>query len=983
MNVKAEQTISWSIQPHGHKKAINFGIFKHPGSGSAPTPKLPTSTFELPPTPGIRPADASQESHGSKGASSSATEKLKAIGLIPISWYGTCEPGRVSTGKYDVPEDEAGMYALVFDNTFAKQFSKNVTFVLLTYPTDSPPNQNHHMRRVQGPGSTTSLRDGPASRRAPLQRDSSDSVPQVGQPSRSTNDNDKPRDQLSGQSESSNASNFFTGVLQKRRRKRHQGYARRFFSLDFTTSTLSYYHNRHTLALRGAIPLSLAAIGANSTTRQISIDSGAELWHLKASCLKDFESWKDALEHASASPTPASPAIALGPGSQRRRVSASRVDPDEERAWSRIETLLHRIEDSRDAALTIAKDTDPKYLSSTGYRSTAENVESVAKSNASSASGSPSEPGSNGGYFPESDRRPFWKRRQTTERAMPGVFKRSVSAAPTLSAQSGTVPTPRSASFAPENSSRKGHVEESIHDHSMSLLRDLDSIASDFAALISESKQRRTPRPPMVTHASRYSIDSQGTQEFFDAPGEHDSQVLNLQDESDNEAGQSDHEGSRSEESHNDEDASSSASSDAGDQAALPRSTQSEDKSTSAFPQKPKSLTPLPTQRVNRRPTVPAPTVQPPSLISFLRKNVGKDLTTMSMPVTANEPISLLQRAAEQLEYSTLLDTAAQSSNSGSSERLLHIAAFAISTLSLSRVKERAIRKPFNPMLGETFELVREDRNFRFLAEKISHHPIRMACQAESDLWTFTQAPMPTQKFWGKSAELVTEGHVRIILHPTGDRFSWAPATCFLRNIIAGEKYVEPVGSMTITNESNGEYATVTFKSKGMFSGRSEDIQVQLFDTYGDEQALGLIGKWTTSLSITEDGAPKASTPPIWTAAELPHDAGKRYGFTTFAASLNEITSLEKGKMAPTDSRLRPDQRKAEEGDYDAAEGMKVKLEEGQRKRKRENGEGREPRWFERVEGVGGEVWRLKVGKESYWEKRGGKWEGVERVFDV
>ena len=91
--------------------------------------------------------------------------------------------------------------------------------------------------------------------------------------------------------------------------------------------------------------------------------------------------------------------------------------------------------------------------------------------------------------------------------------------------------------------------------------------------------------------------------------------------------------------------------------------------------------------------------------------------------------------------------------------------AFALSSLSSSRVRERAIRKPFNPMLGETFELVREDKGFRFVAEKVVHRPVRMACQAESQNWTFIQSPTPVQKFWGKSAELNTDGRVRIFLH--------------------------------------------------------------------------------------------------------------------------------------------------------------------------------------------------------------------------
>ena len=91
---------------------------------------------------------------------------------------------------------------------------------------------------------------------------------------------------------------------------------------------------------------------------------------------------------------------------------------------------------------------------------------------------------------------------------------------------------------------------------------------------------------------------------------------------------------------------------------------------------------------------------------------VGKDLSTIAMPVSANEPTSLLQRLSEQLEYSELLDQAVNAP-SENGERLLYVAAFATSSFSNSRVKERSIRKPFNPMLGETYELVREDKGIR------------------------------------------------------------------------------------------------------------------------------------------------------------------------------------------------------------------------------------------------------------------------------
>jgi len=373
----------------------------------------------------------------------------------------------------------------------------------------------------------------------------------------------------------------------------------------------------------------------------------------------------------------------------------------------------------------------------------------------------------------------------------------------------------------------------------------------------------------------------------------------------------------------------------------------------------------------------------PPSLIGFLRKNVGKDLSTISMPVSANEPLSLLQRAAEQLEYSQLLDSA--DSCTDVFERLMYVTAFAVSSLSSSRIKERSIRKPFNPMLGETYELVREDRGFRFIAEKVSHRPVQLAVHAESNHWTFSQSPLPSQKFWGKSSEIINEGKARLVLHSTGELYSWSAATCFLRNIIAGEKYVEPVGTMTIFNESSGHKAVVSFKAKGMFSGRSEEVEVQTVDVHGQELSMGLNGTWTQSLQLKEPGKLGRST--IWSVGPLVDNAPKHYGMTLFAAELNEITAIERGKLPPTDSRLRPDQQALEQGDHDQAEDLKNQLEEGQRARRREmeaTSEAWKPRWFCKVE-MGDEiVWKLKTGKEGYWEERArGGWTGVVPVLQV
>lgn len=85
------------------------------------------------------------------------------------------------------------------------------------------------------------------------------------------------------------------------------------------------------------------------------------------------------------------------------------------------------------------------------------------------------------------------------------------------------------------------------------------------------------------------------------------------------------------------------------------------------------------------------------------------------MPVALNEPLNMLQRLCEDLEYSELLDKAADIDDPY--ERMVHVAAFAVSAYANSY--SRAGNKPFNPLLGETYECIREDKGFRFIAEQV------------------------------------------------------------------------------------------------------------------------------------------------------------------------------------------------------------------------------------------------------------------------
>lgn len=66
--------------------------------------------------------------------------------------------------------------------------------------------------------------------------------------------------------------------------------------------------------------------------------------------------------------------------------------------------------------------------------------------------------------------------------------------------------------------------------------------------------------------------------------------------------------------------------------------------------------------KVQRRKCLPDPKEKEKSvsLWSMIKDNIGKDLTKVCLPVYFNEPISSLQRCFEDVEYSYLLDRAAE-----------------------------------------------------------------------------------------------------------------------------------------------------------------------------------------------------------------------------------------------------------------------------------------------------------------------------------
>lgn len=103
------------------------------------------------------------------------------------------------------------------------------------------------------------------------------------------------------------------------------------------------------------------------------------------------------------------------------------------------------------------------------------------------------------------------------------------------------------------------------------------------------------------------------------------------------------------------------------------------------------------------------------NLWSIMKNCIGKELTKIPMPVNFNEPLSMLQRMTEEFEYADILHKAAKISDS--LEQMVYVAVFSVTCYATT---SNRTNKPFNPLLGETFECDRmDDLGWKCISEQV------------------------------------------------------------------------------------------------------------------------------------------------------------------------------------------------------------------------------------------------------------------------
>eukprot|EP00210_Caulerpa_lentillifera_P002456 g2354.t1 len=402
---------------------------------------------------------------------------------------------------------------------------------------------------------------------------------------------------------------------------------------------------------------------------------------------------------------------------------------------------------------------------------------------------------------------------------------------------------------------------------------------------------------------------------------------------------------------------------------------------------------------VRTRLPAPQPIQRGFNIWSVLKNAIGRDLTRITMPATINEPLSALQRLVEDFEHVSFLRRAAFCTCPN--ERLLYITAFVLSSYNAGLLRDC---KPFNPLLGETFEWSND--HIQFLGEQVSHHP-PVSCFTVRGFDAYGSGELIYEvhgelelrsKFWGTTINVLPTGRMELFLATTNERFVWNKACISIHNVILGQLWLDFHGEILIRNLTNGGHAKLRLaKARGPQLDRG-NLEGKIIDKSGEEMYT-IEGNFTNSVYAKKQ---TMKTLPlmfdkdeIFHAVELPTEAAYQYNMTPFAVGLNQLTASQRQQSLPkTDSRFRPDVRGLEEGSVNFASNEKLRLEEKQRQaRKARKGNGQKyiPMWFsprrphddkEYVRLVDSDdppVWQFR---DEYWTRKANKnWAGCPDIY--
>ncbi|VDI83501.1 oxysterol-binding protein-related protein 9/10/11 [Mytilus galloprovincialis] len=246
-------------------------------------------------------------------------------------------------------------------------------------------------------------------------------------------------------------------------------------------------------------------------------------------------------------------------------------------------------------------------------------------------------------------------------------------------------------------------------------------------------------------------------------------------------------------------------------------------------------------------------------LLSQVR--IGMDLTKVVLPTFILERRSLLEMYADFFAHPDLFLKIPELPTPR--ERMIQLVRWYLSAFHAGRNSEIA-KKPYNPILGETFSCFwkmpgaennnektdgpvpwASKDNLSFIAEQVSHHPPISAFYAEHfnkkislDGYIWTKS-----KFLGLSigVHMIGQGVISVIDHD--EEYTITFPNGYGRSILT-VPWIELGGKCTLGCAKTGYNATVEFHTKPFYGGKKHKVTAEIFEPNEKKPIVSIDGEW-------------------------------------------------------------------------------------------------------------------------------------------
>lgn len=251
-------------------------------------------------------------------------------------------------------------------------------------------------------------------------------------------------------------------------------------------------------------------------------------------------------------------------------------------------------------------------------------------------------------------------------------------------------------------------------------------------------------------------------------------------------------------------------------------------------------------------------------LLQLIKANglsMGMDLSRVVLPTFILEPRSLLEKLGDICIHPEIL--AAIPKAATPQERIVAVCRWYMSAF---HKRPRGVKKPFNPVLGESYHglFTSADGASKVVwrSEQVSHHPPVSAFFATTSAkdvvlqGTFA----PKSRFLGNSAASIGEGGFELYLPGIEEVYAITWPTVYVRGLVFGTLLMELGGPINIRCPKSGFHCDLEFIVKGYFSGTRNAVSGSIFrqadlnspKNAGREILFTVEGDWTKSVSLKE-----------------------------------------------------------------------------------------------------------------------------------